>query len=148
MDLLWFRRSRRGGETANLWQWETAKATTGYAQASAPAQGAARVASLVGHPLPDHTARLATNTTHWAMGIGWGAAYAVACGRVSPAARLRLAVALAPTVMAVSYVSLGALGVYRPAWRYPAAVLGEDLSAHVVYGATTAAVHEVIRRAL
>jgi hypothetical protein len=142
MDLLWFRRSRRGGETASLWDWETAKGTTQFSGASAPAQIAQRVASLAGHPLPDRTARTATNAVHWTMGIGWGAAYGVSSHLVAPGARPAVAAGFAPTVLAVSYITLGALGVYRPIWEYPVAELGEDLGAHALYGATTAAVYQ------
>jgi hypothetical protein len=139
MDLLWFMRSRRGGETASLWDWETARSTTDFAGASAPAQIAQRVASLAGHPLPDRTARTATNTVHWAMGMGWGAAYGVTAKLVAPGARPAVAAGFAPVVLIVSYATLGAIGVYRPIWEYPAAELAEDLGAHVLYGATTAA---------
>jgi len=36
--------------------------------------------------------------------------------------------------------------VYKPIWKYDARTLGKDLSAHLVYGATTGATFAVLAR--
>jgi hypothetical protein len=50
------------------------------------------------------------------------------------------ALALGPAVWLCGYAALPLAGVYKPIWEYDARTLGEDLSAHLVYGATTSAV--------
>jgi hypothetical protein len=44
-------------------------------------------------------------------------------------------VAFGGLVWASDYVSLPLAGVYEPIWRYDAKTLGDDLSAHLVFGA-------------
>jgi len=39
---------------------------------------------------------------------------------------------------------LPAAGLYRPIWEYDRKTLADDLSAHLVYGLTTAAVFRVL----
>ena len=47
-------------------------------------------------------------------------------------------------VWASGYVVLPAFGVYRPIWKYDAETLRKDLSAHLVFGTTTAAAFRVL----
>ena len=47
--------------------------------------------------------------------------------------------ALGPVAWLASYVILPLAGVYEPIWKYDAKTLAKDLSAHLVYGAVTAA---------
>jgi hypothetical protein len=42
------------------------------------------------------------------------------------------------------YVVLPAAGLYRPIWEYDRRTLADDLSAHLVYGLTTAAVFRLL----
>ena len=41
------------------------------------------------------------------------------------------------------YIILPLAHLYEPMWEYDAATLAEDLSAHLLYGATTAAVFHI-----
>jgi hypothetical protein len=45
---------------------------------------------------------------------------------------------------ASSYALLGAAGVYKPIWEYPRETLWQDLSAHLLYGASTAVASRVV----
>jgi hypothetical protein len=47
-------------------------------------------------------------------------------------------------VWAVSYAILPAAGLYRPIREYDRETLAKDLSAHLVYGATTAAAERLL----
>jgi hypothetical protein len=47
-------------------------------------------------------------------------------------------------VWAVSYAILPAAGLYKPIWEYDRETLAKDLSAHLVYGATTAAAERLL----
>ena len=91
---------------------------------------------------PDR-ARLANNATHWATGIGWGAAYGVLAGSLGTR-RIRYGLLWGTIVWASSYVVLPAVGLYKPIWEYDAPTLAKDLSIHLVYGVTTAAAFRVL----
>jgi hypothetical protein len=140
MDLLWYARYRRGGGEDAPWAWETAEAVTGWEEASAPGQvGRKALALVTDHDPPGAWARTTTNVVHWAMGIGWGAQYG-ALAQLRPGDRLAVrALVLGPVVWASGYVVLPVLGVYKPIWEYDSRTLADDLSAHLVYGTTTAA---------
>lgn len=45
--------------------------------------------------------------------------------------------ALGAPVWAFDYTTLPLAGVYKPVWKYDAATLAQDLSAHLVFGAAT-----------
>ena len=45
---------------------------------------------------------------------------------------------------ATSYVVLPAAKLYKPIWEYDLPTLGKDLSAHLVYGLTTAAAFKAV----
>ena len=47
-------------------------------------------------------------------------------------------------VWAGGYVVLPLLGVYQPIWKYDVGTLGKDLSAHLVFGTTTAATYTLL----
>lgn len=147
MDLLWYTRHRRSGGTDGFLGWETAAGTTGYADAGAPAQvGKRLVEAVTGAPPPDDTARLMTNAVHWATGKQWGAVYGLAqpwLGRRGP---LVGGVALGLAAFGTSYAVLPALGVYKPIWEYDARTIWQDLSAHLVYGVTTATTAAALTR--
>jgi hypothetical protein len=140
MDLELYRRYRREGGKDSLWRWEFAGDVTGWDDVSGPGQVGERLERLVtGGPPPDRWARTTTNLVHWATGIGWGIQYGALASRTSCRPLVR-ALALGPAVWLFGYVVLPLAGVYKPIWEYDARTLGEDLSAHLVYGATTSAV--------
>lgn len=145
MDLLWYARYRRGGGEDAAWGWETAETVHTWDEASAPGQvGRTALGLVTGGDPPARWARTTTNVVHWAMGIGWGAQYG-ALAQLRPSDRVAVrALALGPVVFASGYVVLPVLGVYQPIWRYDARTLADDLSAHLVYGTTTAAVAAVL----
>ena len=66
-------------------------------------------------------------------------------GRTSRHPWLR-ALALGPAAWLAGYVILPLAKLYKPIWDYDARTLGEDLSAHLVYGAATAAAFAALDR--
>jgi hypothetical protein len=146
MDLLLYRSYRREGGKEPLGRWELAAGVTGWDEASAPGQlGQKVVRRVTRRPPPDSWARTATNVLHWATGIGWGLQYAALAGRTSRHPWTR-ALALGPAVWLEGYAILPLAGVYRPIWEYDAQTLAKDLSAHLVFGATTSAVFAALTR--
>jgi hypothetical protein len=140
MDLLLHQRYRREGGKESLQGWELAAGVTSWEEASAPGQVGQKLERLVTRrPPPDSWARTTTNLVHWATGIGWGLQYGVVASRTSrhPLAR---ALALGPAAWLAGYAVLPLAGVYQPIWEYDARTLGDDLSAHLVFGGVTAAV--------
>ena len=90
------------------------------------------------HNLPESRIGLTTNVMHWGYGKQWGLVLGVAVGCGS---RLRIwqAPLLGLLVWLASYISLPIAGFYQPLWSYDLKTLWDDLSAHLVYGAATAA---------
>jgi hypothetical protein len=108
-----------------------------WADAPAPAQLAKKAADAVGQGrrfTREDVPRL-TNAMHWLYGITWGVAYAA---RPTPGP------AFGAGVWATSYAELVPLGIYRPPWKYPGKELALDLSYHLVYGLTVAAVFSAL----
>lgn len=146
MDLLLYGRYRRGGGTDSLWQWEFAGGVTTWGQASAPGQVGEKLEELAtGEQPPDSWARPTTNLVHWATGIGWGVQYGALASITSRLPWLR-ALALGPSAWLTSYVILPLLKVYKPIWEYDARTLGDDLSAHLVFGTATSAAFAALTR--
>lgn len=146
MDLLLYRRYRRDGGKEPFERWELAAGVTGWDEASAPGKIGQKLERLVtGRPPPDRWARTTTNVVHWATGIGWGVQYGALAGRTSGHPWIR-ALALGPAVWIAGYAVLPLAGVYKPIWEYDARTLGEDLSAHLVFGAATSAVFAALTR--
>jgi hypothetical protein len=146
MDLVWYRRYRRGGGRDSFLRWEFGGDVLGWADASAPGQLGQKVERLVTRrEPPEHWARTTTNVVHWATGIGWAAQYGALVGRSSrhPAVR---ALALGPVVWLSGYVILPLAGVYKPIWEYDARTLADDLSAHLVFGLATSATYAALTR--
>lgn len=147
MDCLLYRRYRRAGGTESGWRWESGQDVIDWQTASAPGQIGEKVLRAVTRRTPpDRWARSASNAVHWATGAAWGLQYALAAER-SGTHRVIPAMALGPVAWAAGYAVLPLVGVYRPIWKYDARTLVEDLSAHVVYGTTTAAASAVLTRA-
>ena len=146
MDLLLYQRYRREGGKDSLWQWEFAGGVTSWDEASAPGQvGQKLERAVTGRPPPDSWARATTNLTHWATGIGWGIQYGALARKTSRHPWTR-ALALGPSAWLSSYVVLPLAKVYKPIWEYDAQTLGEDLSAHLVFGTATSAVFAALTR--
>ena len=146
MDLLWYRRYRRDGGQDSAWSWETAEGVTTWDEASAPGKLGEKVEQLVtGSPPPDSWARPTTNLVHWATGAAWGLQYAALTAGPTKHP-VRRALALGPVAWLSGYVLLPLAGVYKPIWDYDAETLGKDLSAHLVYGATTSAAFALLTR--
>jgi hypothetical protein len=146
MDLFLYRRYRHEGGTDRVWHWESAEGVTSWEEASAPGQLGRKVERLVTRQeLPDRWARVTTNLVHWATGVGWAAQYGALDSRTSRHPWVRMLV-LGPVVWLSGYVLLPLAKVYKPIWRYDARTLGKDLSAHLVYGATTGAAFAALAR--
>src|SRR5258708_22143112 len=81
MDLVWFRRYRKGGGSQGLAAWETADGVDKWDDTSAPGQvGRRLVEGFTQRELPDRWARTSTNVVHWATGIAWGAQFGIVAG--------------------------------------------------------------------
>jgi hypothetical protein len=115
-----------------------------WADAPAPAQVAERIADGVfEHPLPLEQAPAITNVMHWSYGTAWGVGFGVV------QASLGLPVAAAgaawgAVVWSSDYALLPAMGIYRPAWRYPASTLALDLGRHLAYGLGVAGTYALL----
>jgi len=139
MDGAQYAQYRRGGGTEPFVAWETSEGLDDWDSAPAPAKLAKRLfEGAAQRELKPDKARLANNATHWATGIGWGAAYGVLAGSLG-ARRVRSGLLWGTIVWASSYVVLPAFGLYKPIWEYDAPTLAKDLSIHLAYGVTTAA---------
>ena len=76
------------------------------------------------------------NVTHWATGVGWGAAFGLASGSAQTR-RAWHGLVFGTGVWAQSYTVLVPAKLYKPPWDYDAVTLWKDLSAHLVYGLAT-----------
>lgn len=141
MDLLWWARHRRDGGTDTFMAWEFASGTTSFEEASAPGQVGQRMAGMLGVDLPDEAAALTTNVVHWLTGLGYGVAHGMVNDGSHP---LLGGIATGVGAFANSYATLGALGIYEPIWDYEPDVLGQDFSAHLVFGAATGLAHAAL----
>lgn len=143
MDLLQYSRYRGGGGTDELVHYEFST-VKGWEKAPAPAQVAKRfVEGLFQTELPDRTANLANNVTHWGYGIGWAAAFGLVAGSARRA-RLWWGPLFGTAVFLAGYAVLPQTGLYQPIWEYDAKTLGKDWSSHLAYGATTGAALQIL----
>lgn len=136
MDLVWYRRYRKGGGGDGFAAWELSRSTKSFEEAGAPAQVGKRLAALAHVDLPDEAAAATNNVVHWATGVQWGAAYGLLAarrGKADPVSGMVLGLVACST----SYVVLPALGIYKPIWEYDRATLLQDYSAHLAFGAVT-----------
>jgi hypothetical protein len=139
MDTLLYRRYRRGGGTEGFAGWESSAGVSNWDAAPAPAHVGKRIVEgLFQRQLPAARARLVNNVVHWVFGMANGAQYGVVAGSL-PAVRVIYGLPFGATVWATGYVVLPAAGLYEPIWKYDRKTLANDLSAHLVYGAATAA---------
>ncbi len=144
MDLLLHTRYRRGGGTDGFADWELSAGTEDWEHAATPGLVGRKVAGDVLHvDLPDSAAALTNNVVHWATGLQWGAAYAVAAAG-KPG--IRSGAMLGVVACSTSYVVLPLLGLYKPPWEYDAKELAQDYSAHLLFGVITGATLWVLAR--
>jgi hypothetical protein len=144
MDLLLYRRFRGGGGETTFQAWEFSDGLESWNDAPAPAQVGKRLAEgLLGRELPPQRARLVNNVTHWGYGLLAGAQYGLVVGSLrSP--KLWHGLTFGSAVWVAGYAVLPAMGIYRPIWKYDLGTLGKDLSAHLVFGASTGAAFRVL----
>jgi hypothetical protein len=144
MDLLLFARYRRDGGASGFRRYEFSGDVDSWDQAPAPALvGKRLVEGLFGVELPDDRAALVNNVTHWGYGIVGGAPYGLVVGSLARN-RVWFGVPFGAGVWGSGYVVLPAAGLYQPIWEYDRRTLANDLSAHLVYGLTTAAAFRLL----
>ncbi|MBV9319326.1 MAG: hypothetical protein JOZ23_19555 [Mycobacterium sp.] len=147
MDLLWYRRYRRGGGRSGFTPWESSAGLTGWDDAPAPAQfGKRLIEGALQVELPPQRARLVNNVMHWATGVGWGSLFGVISGSIS-VGFIWQAMVFGPAVWLQSYAVLVPAKLYKPLWEYDVETLAKDFSAHLVYGLTTAQTFRVLAAA-
>jgi len=140
-----YRRYRQGGGDTSFPDWESSAGVESWDDAPAPALVAKRLlGDVLGHEVPPRYARLLNNLTHWGFGLGAGAAYGFLLGTQHKKSKVRYGPPFGAAVWANGYVVLPLLGVYKPIWKYDLETLGKDLSAHLVFGTTTAAAYAVL----
>ena len=144
MDLLLFARYKRGDGKSGFREWELSEGIVELGPGAGT--GAGRQTAGRG-PVP---ARLRTgsrplvnNITHWGYGIVGGAPYGLVVGSLTRN-RVWFGVPFGAGVWGSGYVVLPAAGLYQPIWEYDRRTLANDLSAHLVYGLTTAAVFRAL----
>jgi hypothetical protein len=143
MDLLWFYRYKRGGGEHGLLDWEFSSGLADWSKTPAPAQVGKRLfEGFFERELPGHYAALTNNVMHWTYGLGWGAMYGIVAGSVH-LPKFRSGIAFGTAVWVTDYILLPLAHLYKPMWEYDAATLARDFSAHLLYGATTAAVFHI-----
>jgi hypothetical protein len=146
MDLVLFARYKRGGGKSAFHDWELSSELETWDEAPAPAQvGKRLVEGLFQTKLPDQRVPLVNNVTHWGYGILGGAPYGLVVGSLRRP-RVWFGVPFGAGVWGSGYVVLPAAGLYQPIGEYDRRTLANDLSAHLVYGLTTAAVFATLSR--
>ncbi len=139
MDLVWYARHRRGGGEAPFAEWEITRSVPSWDEAPAPARmGRKIIEAVTGRPVPLERAAALSNVMHWGYGTSWAVGLGVLAARAGGTGRSWWhGPAFGSAVWASGYVVLPLAGVYEPIWRYDAATLGKDLSAHLVFGTVT-----------
>ncbi len=144
MDALLFARYRKGGGDSSFARWEFSSGISDWEQAPAPAQvGKRLVEGLFERQLPDRSAALVNNITHWAYGILGGVQYGVVAESLRTP-RVLYGLPFGASVWAASYVVLPAAKLYKPIWEYDRTTLAKDLSAHLFYGLATATTLQLV----
>ena len=145
MDTLLYGRYRRGGGDSAFLSWESSEGVNTWDSAPAPALVAKLLLERVTkREVPPRYVRSLNNLTHWGFGLATGAGYGLLIG--SRPSRVWYGLPFGAAVWAGGYVVLPLFGVYQPIWKYDLKTLGKDLSAHLVFGSTTAAAYSLITR--
>jgi len=144
MDALLYERYKRAGGESGARSWELSAGLASWEEAPAPAHvGKRLVEGLFNIELPAKRVPLVNNVTHWAYGTLAGAQFGIVAGSLKRP-KLRYGLLFGATVWATGYVVLPAAKLYQPIWKYDAKTLAKDLSAHLVYGLTTASAFEAL----
>lgn len=143
MDLLLYSRYRRGGGTEGFLKWEFG-GPDNWKSVSTPGQvGERLVEGFTQHPLSSQWARLTNTIVHWGFGISWGTVYGILAGSLRTP-RILFGLPFGTGVWLFGYLVLPLGKLYKPIWKYSPQTLAKDLSAHLVYGITTAAVFRLL----
>jgi uncharacterized membrane protein YagU involved in acid resistance len=134
MDTLWFYRYKRGGGESGPLEWEFSVGL-----------GKRLFEAVVQRELSPRWAPLTNNVMHWGYGLGWGGVFGIAASSTA-APPMLLGLPFGAVVWVTSYIVLPLAGLYRPIWEYDAGTLWQDLSAHLVYGLTTATTFGLLSR--
>ena len=146
MDTLLYLRYRRAGGAQGPLEWEFSAGVDTWEEASAPGLVGKRVLrEVMGREAPDRWARSTQNIMHWATGMGWSAQFGLIAGSANRRSWTG-GLVLGPVVWLAGYVVLPLAKIYKPIWDYDAKTLSKDLSAHLVYGATTGAAFAALAR--
>ena len=145
MDALWYRRYRADGGTDSFASWEFSDADS-FSDAGAPAQVGKRVLEAVTDvEVEPEAAGATTNVVHWVTGLGWGALHGLA-SLSSDQPRIAHGVTTGVVAWLAAYGLLAPADIYKPIWEYEPADLWKDLSAHLVFGLSTAAAFVAVSR--
>ncbi|HEY5319022.1 MAG TPA: hypothetical protein VIJ20_13625 [Solirubrobacteraceae bacterium] len=146
MDALLYSRYRREDGEDSFLTWEFSSGVSSWDDAPAPAHIGKRLfEGLFQREVPVERAGLVNNITHWGYGILGGVQYGIFAGSLS-APRIVYGLPFGATVWATSYVVLPLAHLYEPIWKYDPTTLAKDLSAHLLYGLTTAAAFDLLSR--
>jgi Protein of unknown function (DUF1440) len=146
MDALLFERYRSGGGDEAVAEWEFSEGLSSWDDAPAPAKvGKRLVEGLFQIEIPASRVPLVNNVTHWAFGILSGAQYGIVAGSLRKQ-RVLYGLPFGASVWAGGYVVLPAAMLYKPIWDYDLKTLAKDLSAHLVFGLTTATAFQLLSR--
>jgi hypothetical protein len=146
MDGLLFARYRHGGGASDAKAWEFSQGLSSWEDAPAPAQvGKRLVEGLFQTKLSPRRVPLVNNLTHWGYGMFGGLQYGLVAGSLRRP-RIGYGLAFGAIVWASGYMILPVAKLYKPIWEYDPRTLAKDLSAHLVYGLTTATALRLIRR--
>lgn len=147
MDLLWFYRYKRDGGEDGFLDWEFSRGLARWEDAGPPAQIGKRLfEALLERELPGERAALVNDVMHWSYGLSWAVQYAVVASSSPPRRTAAAGLAFGSIVWASDYVILPLAKVYKPIWQYDVRTLADDLSAHLVFGTTTAATFRLLSR--
>lgn len=146
MDALWYYRYRRADGKSGFVEWETSAGLHGWDDAPAPAKFGRLLAGLMLHrDLPAQNARAVNNVVHWSTGAGWGVVFGIAEG-ASGRHTGWYGMLFGAAIWLQSYAVLAPVKLYKPIWDYDAKTLAKDLSAHLLYGITTAMALNTLQR--
>jgi hypothetical protein len=108
-------------------------------------RAAEAAAHALGASIPEDRKRMAAEVVHYATGAVWGALFGVVAPRV-PVPAIVAGAAWGTLVWLLNdELFVPALGLSRPAARYPASTHAKAFASHLVYGAATDAGYRALR---
>ena len=138
MDAWLYRGYRHDGGNVAFASWESSEGLVSWENAPAPALVAKRLLEgVVKHEVSPRYARILNNATHWGFGLANGAGYGLLFGsRRIP--KVWFGLPFGAAVWAGGYVVLPHSASTSRSGSTTSQTLRKDLSAHLVFGATTA----------